>query len=78
MEPISASGVAGHWGFSNWFPMSEPKQDPRQLVQAQTEFSVQFLRERTGITEAQARDLIEMLGNDPNSLLREARILRRK
>lgn len=58
--------------------MSEPKQDPRQRVQAQTEFSVQFLTERTGITEAQARDLIEMLGNDPNSLLREARILRKK
>ncbi|WP_176479178.1 MULTISPECIES: hypothetical protein [unclassified Mesorhizobium] len=55
--------------------MSELKQDPRGRVQAQTEFSVQFLRQQTGITEAQARDLIKMLGNDPNSLLREARIL---
>jgi hypothetical protein len=35
-----------------------------------------LLAEETGITEAQARDLIEMIGTDHASLLREARILK--
>lgn len=33
------------------------------------------LAKETGISEAQARDLIEMLGTDRNSLLREARLI---
>lgn len=32
----------------------------------------------TGITEAQARELIDLIGNDANSRLREARLLARK
>jgi hypothetical protein len=33
------------------------------------------LAKETGISEAQARDLIGMLGTDRNSLLREARLI---
>ncbi|WP_256754439.1 hypothetical protein [Mesorhizobium sp. Mes31] len=33
------------------------------------------LAKDTGISEAQARDLIGMLGTDRNSLLREARLI---
>ncbi|MCZ8546359.1 hypothetical protein OOJ09_19395 [Mesorhizobium qingshengii] len=33
------------------------------------------LAKETGISEAQARDLINMLGTDRNSLLREARLI---
>jgi nucleoid DNA-binding protein len=33
------------------------------------------LAKETGITEAQAADLIKMLGTDRNSLLREARVI---
>ena len=36
------------------------------------------LAEKTGITEDQARDLIRMLGEDHNSLLREAQALRQE
>jgi hypothetical protein len=36
----------------------------------------QSLARDTGITEAQARELIEMIGTDRPSLLREARVLK--
>jgi hypothetical protein len=36
------------------------------------------LAKETGITEAQAADLIKMLGTDRNSLLREARVIYRR
>jgi hypothetical protein len=36
------------------------------------------LATETGITEAQARELIRLLGTERNSLLREARIISRK
>lgn len=36
------------------------------------------LAKETGITEAQAADLIKMLGTDRNSLLREARLIYRR
>ncbi|WP_292304573.1 hypothetical protein [Mesorhizobium sp.] len=55
--------------------MAENDQERAERVQAQTDFRVQFLVRETGVTEAQARDLIKMLGNSPNSLLREARLL---
>ncbi|MET3596093.1 MULTISPECIES: hypothetical protein [Mesorhizobium] len=55
--------------------MAENDQERAERVQAQKDFRVQFLVRETGITEAQARDLIKMLGNSPNSLLREARLL---
>ncbi|WP_164747377.1 MULTISPECIES: hypothetical protein [unclassified Mesorhizobium] len=35
-------------------------------------------RRETGITEAQAHELMDLIGNDRNSLLREARLLARK
>jgi len=44
-------------------------------ILAQKEFRVRFLMRETNITEAQARDLIDLIGNDSNSLLREARLL---
>jgi hypothetical protein len=42
----------------------------------QEDFLVRFLARETGITEAQARDLIDMVGTGRSSLLREARILK--
>ncbi|MDX8448130.1 hypothetical protein [Mesorhizobium captivum] len=55
--------------------MAENDQERAERVQAQKDFRVQFLVRETGISEAQARDLIKMLGNSPSSLLREARLL---
>ncbi|UVK38634.1 DUF982 domain-containing protein [Mesorhizobium sp. AR10] len=40
------------------------------------DFLVRFLARETGITEAQARELIDMIGTDRESLQREARILK--
>ncbi|MET3579865.1 hypothetical protein ABID19_002896 [Mesorhizobium robiniae] len=40
------------------------------------QFQAQSLAKETGITEAEARDLIELIGTDRSSLLREARILK--
>lgn len=34
---------------------------------------ITYLRQQTGVTETQARDLIKVLGTDRPSLLREAR-----
>ncbi|RWB51860.1 hypothetical protein [Mesorhizobium sp.] len=53
--------------------MTEIKQSLSERAQAQKEFRVQLLTRETGITEAQARDLIDMIGNEP--LIREARLL---
>lgn len=58
--------------------MAESKQERAARVQAEKQFRVRFLVRETGITEAQARDLVEMIGIDANSLLREARLLARK
>ncbi|TGQ51573.1 hypothetical protein EN836_23685 [Mesorhizobium sp. M1C.F.Ca.ET.193.01.1.1] len=55
--------------------MTEIKQELSARAQAQKEFRVQLLTRETGITEAQARDLIDMIGNEPASLVREARLL---
>ncbi|UCI09554.1 hypothetical protein [Mesorhizobium sp. B1-1-8] len=55
--------------------MAENKQERAERVQAEKDFRVQFLMGETGIAEAQARDLIKMHGDNPNSLLREARLL---
>ncbi|MDX8448219.1 hypothetical protein [Mesorhizobium captivum] len=55
--------------------MAQNRQEHAERVQAKKDFLVQFLIRETGIAEAQAHDLIEMLGNSPNSLLREARLL---
>ncbi|MDX8443545.1 hypothetical protein [Mesorhizobium australafricanum] len=52
--------------------MAESKQERDERLQAEKEFRIQFLVKENGITEAQARDLVEMIGIDANSLLREA------
>ena len=66
----------------------EPHPSPRSVEQPkslridrgdreeQEDFLVRFLARETGISEAQARDLIKMIGTDRASLLREARILK--
>lgn len=57
--------------------MAESEEERTERVQAEKEFRVQFLMRETGITEDQARDLVEMIGSDPSSLLREARLLKK-
>ena len=68
----------------------EPRHDPearpisvedqrrrhRGRMEEEEEFLVRFLARETGITEAQARELINMIGVDRASLLEEARILK--
>jgi hypothetical protein len=57
--------------------MAEDKQERDARLKAEKEFRVRFLVQETGITEAQARDLVDMIGIDANSLLREARLLKK-
>lgn len=57
--------------------MAEDKQERDARLKAEKEFRVRFLMQETGITEAQARDLVDMIGIDANSLLREARLLKK-
>ncbi|MER8505042.1 hypothetical protein NKH98_32280 [Mesorhizobium sp. M0833] len=54
--------------------MGDDKPSRERLKEAQAK----GLAEETGITEAQASDLIEMIGTDRASLLREARILKKR
>jgi hypothetical protein len=58
--------------------MAEDKQERDERLKAEKEFRVRFLVKETGITEAQARDLVDMIGIDASSLLREARLLKKK
>ncbi|MDG4896391.1 hypothetical protein P9272_22745 [Mesorhizobium sp. WSM4976] len=58
--------------------MADNKQERDERLKAEKEFRVRFLVKETGITEAQARELVEMIGIDANSLLREARLLKKK
>ena len=57
--------------------MAESTKDRIEPAQAHKEFLVKFLMRETGITESQAHELIELIGNDANSLLREARNLKK-
>ncbi|WP_176477961.1 hypothetical protein [Mesorhizobium sp. WSM3862] len=57
--------------------MAETEQELSDRARAQKLFVVQFLTRETGITEAQARDLVDMIGNAPASLIREARLLKK-
>jgi hypothetical protein len=50
----------------------EDKSDRKRLK----DFQAQLLAKETGITEAQARELIKLIGTDRASLLREARFLK--
>lgn len=52
--------------------MGEDRSDHERLK----DFQAKFLAKETGITETQARELIEMIGTDHASLLREARLLK--
>lgn len=54
----------------------DEKRRDRGDREEQEDFLVRFLARETGITEAQARDLVNMIGTDRASLLREARILK--
>ncbi|RWB65569.1 hypothetical protein [Mesorhizobium sp.] len=57
--------------------MAETKQERAERIRAEKDFRVRFLVRETGITEAQARELIDLIGIDASPLLREARLLRR-
>jgi hypothetical protein len=59
-------------------PLSSKDQKRRERgrMEEEEEFLVRFLARETGITEAQARELINMIGIDRASLVREARILK--
>ncbi|TIP29451.1 MAG: hypothetical protein E5X67_06335 [Mesorhizobium sp.] len=50
----------------------EEKADRDRMI----DFRAQFLAKEAGITEAQARELIDLIGTDRASLLREARLLK--
>ncbi|MER8755161.1 hypothetical protein NKH69_05710 [Mesorhizobium sp. M0976] len=52
--------------------MAEDKENHERLKK----LLAQSLANETGITEAQARELIEMIGTDHGSLLREGRMLK--
>ncbi|MER8614656.1 hypothetical protein [Mesorhizobium sp. M0435] len=52
--------------------MGEDRSDHERLK----DFQAKFLAKETGITESQARELIETIGTDHASLLREARLLK--
>lgn len=56
--------------------IADEKRRDRGHREEQEDFLTRFLARETGITEAQARKLIEMVGTDRASLLREARILK--
>ena len=56
--------------------IADEKRRDRGHREEQEDFLVRFLARETGITEAQARELIDMVGTDRGSLLREARILK--
>lgn len=58
--------------------MAEDNQNPEDHESAEKAFRVRFLAKETGITEAQARELIGIIGYDVASLLREARLLKKR
>ncbi|UVK54910.1 DUF982 domain-containing protein [Mesorhizobium sp. AR02] len=56
--------------------LKDQKRRERGRMEEEEEFLVRFLARETGITEAQARELIHMIGIDRASLLKEARSLK--
>ncbi|UVK37394.1 DUF982 domain-containing protein [Mesorhizobium sp. AR10] len=56
--------------------IGDEKRRDRGDREEQADFLVRFLARETGITEAQARELINVIGTDRASLLREARKLK--
>jgi hypothetical protein len=57
--------------------MDNDKQNRAQKMDEET-FLARSLAKETGITFDEARDLIEMIGTNRNSLLREARIPKKR
>lgn len=55
---------------------SYEKRRDRGHREEQEDFLARFLARETGISESEARELIDMVGTDRASLLREARILK--
>ncbi|QKC98288.1 hypothetical protein [Mesorhizobium sp. NZP2298] len=55
--------------------MSEEEKEQEQRFDRKAEFVRKMARE-TGISEAQVRDIIAMVGYDHSSIVREARILK--
>ncbi|TGQ63510.1 MAG: hypothetical protein E5V49_00645 [Mesorhizobium sp.] len=58
--------------------MAESEKERSARMNEEKEFRVRFLVRETGITEAQAHELVRLIGNDANSLLREARNLKKQ
>ena len=58
--------------------IGDKKRRDRGDREEQEDFLVRFLARETGITEAEARGLIKVIGTDRSSLLREARILKKR
>ncbi|QND68997.1 DUF982 domain-containing protein [Mesorhizobium loti] len=58
--------------------IADQKRRDRGDREEQEDFLVRFLARETGITEAQARGLIKVIGTDRSSLLGEARILKER
>lgn len=58
--------------------MAESKDERSQSVEAEKNFRIRFLVRETGITEAQARELIDLIGFEVSSLLREACLLKKR
>ncbi|QND66630.1 DUF982 domain-containing protein [Mesorhizobium loti] len=56
--------------------IGDEKRRDRGDREEQEDFLVRFVAREAGITEAQARELINVIGTDRASLLREARILK--
>lgn len=56
--------------------LTEQKRRERGRMEDEEEFLIRFLARETGITEAQARQLIHTIGIDRALLLKEARILK--
>ncbi|QND60584.1 DUF982 domain-containing protein [Mesorhizobium huakuii] len=61
---------------SNLNSAGDGKRKNRARMEEEEDFLVRFLARETGITEAQAKELIKIVGTDRSSLLREARVLK--
>lgn len=73
-EPRSKK--AAHRTPSNLDRTGEGKRKNQARMEEEEDFLVRFLARETGITEAQAGDLVNTIGDDRSTLLREARALK--
>ncbi|TIU00542.1 MAG: hypothetical protein E5W43_08200 [Mesorhizobium sp.] len=72
MEPSPGSGSTARGDLR-----AESKKEHDERIQAMKVFECGS-HARTGMLEAQARELIDLIGNDSSSPLREARLLARE